>query len=405
LAQRKVGWTAETILLGSGVFGNIAMSALSPALPKIEQAFGGVAADYQTKLIVSATGLGVIVVSPFTGVLAAAYAIFLVFGLMGMVLPTLPMIIASRFVTGAAGAVIVALGLILIGDVYDGRPRERRIGASHALGALALAALIPLAGFLADIQWRLAFLIHLAAVPMLLLALGAGELGRADQDRKVAAATASPSRIPAAVWIILPLALLAGGIGYSVQIFVPFHLRDIGAHSAGVAGVMLAVTLVTSVATSFLYADVRRFASIPVVFAMTMGGWALGLAVTALTSTVLGTLVGMGIVGLAGGLVGPNIFSAVSATTADSARAHSVGIVKGVYYFGPFFGPTMLQLLHLQGEAETALLSLSTTGAVLAVVCLLVGFLARHRLRATSADAAEANLNAAFEAELDSERG
>jgi MFS family permease len=420
VAERKVEWRLETILLGSGVFGNIAMSTLSPALPKIEQAFGGAEADYLTKMLVSATGLGVIMVSPFTGTLArrfgrkavvvGAYAVFLVFGLIGMLLPTLPLIIASRFVAGASGAVIVAMGLILIGDFYLERPRERRIGASHAIGALVLAALVPAAGFLADINWRLAFLIHFAALPMLLLAMTSRDLAGADSAPQAVSADggARAGRIPKAVWIILLLALFAGGIGYSVQIFVPFHLRDIGARSAGLAGVMLAVTLVTSMATSFLYAELRRFVSVPVVFAIVFGGWALGLGVTAQTTTVMGTLVGMGITGLAGGLVGPNMFSAVSALTTDSARAHSIGLVKGVYYFGPFFGPTMLQLLSLQQHAETALLALSATGTGLAAICLLVGLVAARRtggrLAKEPAARTEAQLGAAFEAELEDDR-
>jgi MFS family permease len=418
VADRKVGWTAETILLGSGVFGNIAMSSLSPALPKIEQAFGGAEADYLTKMLVSATGLGVIMVSPFTGtlvrrfgrraVLVGAYAVYLVFGLMGMVLPTLPLIIASRFVAGATGAVIVAMGLILIGDFYQDRPRERRIGASHAIGALVLALLVPVAGFLADVNWRLAFLIHLPALPMLLVATASRDLASADRVVQAAGkAGRRAGRLPAAVWLILLLALFAGGIGYSVQIFVPFHLRDIGAHSAGLAGIMLAVTLVTSVATSFLYAEVRRFVSAPAVFAIVMGGWALGLGITAVTTTVLGTLIGMGVTGLAGGLVGPNMFSAVSALTKDdAARAHSVGLVKGIYYFGPFFGPSMLQLLSLQTHAETALLSLSAVGASVALVCLAAAFVARRRgpLAAELLAATEGQVGAAYEAELESDR-
>jgi MFS family permease len=421
VSERTVEWRLETILLGSGVFGNIAMSTLSPALPKIEQAFGGAEADYLTKMLISATGLGVIMVSPFTGTLArrfgrravvvGAYAIFLVFGMLGMLLPTLPLIIATRFVAGAAGAVIVAMALILIGDFYLERPRERRIGASHAIGAVVLAALVPVAGFLADINWRLSFVIHLAALPMLLLALTSRDLADAARSAEAVSAggDARSARFPPAVWLILLLALFAGGIGYSVQIFVPFHLRDIGAHSAGLAGVMLAVTLVTSMTTSFLYAEVRRFISVPVVFAIVFGGWALGLGVTAVTTTVMGTLIGMGITGLAGGLVGPNMFSAVSALTTDSARAHSIGVVKGIYYFGPFFGPTMLQLLSLQKHPETALLSLSATGATLAAICLVAGFISARGRRGALApepvEATEAQLDSAYEAELESDRG
>ena len=412
MSERKVRWPVETILLGSGMFGNIAMSTLSPALPKIELSFGGAEVAYLTKLLVSATGLGVIVASPFTGtlvrrfgrrsVVAGAYAIFLVFGLAGMILPSLPMIIASRFVTGGAGAIIVAMALILIGDFYEGRPRERRIGASHAIGALLIAGLIPIAGYLADISWRLAFLVHIVALPMLMIALGSRELIGVKAEAPVAPGTKA-ARIPPAVWAIMLLTLMAGGIGYSVQIFMPFHLRGIGAHSAGLAGTMLGICVLASVLTSFLYAEVRRFVSVTAVFAMVMFGWSLGLAITALTVTVTGTLIGMIVVGLAGGLVGPNIFSAVSALTTDSARSHSVGMTKGIYYFGPFFGPTVLQLLSLQSHPDEALTALSIFASALGVLCLVIAAVLFSRGKRGS-DAPSAELDAAFEAELEADR-
>jgi MFS family permease len=416
MTERRVGWTTETLLLGSGVFGNVAMSTLSPALPKIEAHFANVPdADYLTKLTISAVGLGVILISPFTGtlvrllgrnrVLAGAYAALVIFGLAGMFLPTLPLIIASRFFAGGAGAVIVAMGLILIGDFYEGRPRERRMGASHAIGALLLAGLMPIAGFLADINWRLAFLVHLVALPMLLFALMSPDLRknhRAEAARAAATSTRSfrPSRM---VVLFMVLTLLAGGIAYSVQIFVPFHLKGIGANSAGLAGTMLGVSVLASVTTSFAYAEIRRWLSVPMVFVLVFIGWSAGLATVAATVTVTGTLIGMAAIGLAGGLVGPNIFTAVSALTADTERAHSVGIVKGVYYFGPFFGPTMLQILSLHDHPETALSALAIFSAGLAVVCLVAAPIARSMGR-TSAARTQAAMAAALVAELKADR-
>jgi MFS family permease len=417
LAERRVRWTAETVLLGSGVFGNIAMSTLSPALPKIEASFASVPdADYLTKLLVSATGLGVIVASPFTGMLVrkfgrrgvtlGAYAMFLFFGMVGMILPSLPMIIASRFFAGGAGAIIVAMGLILIGDFYEGRPRERRIGASHAIGAFLLAMIMPVAGFLADINWRLSFLVHLAALPMLLFVFASPELSKPPlASAAQVKADLAKGRIPFSVFVILLLTLMAGGIGYSVQIFVPFHLKGIGANSAGLAGTMLAISVIASMVTSFLYAELRRWLSVSLVFALAMFGWFLGLGTTAMTTTVTGTFVGMAIIGLGGGLIGPNIFTAVSALTTDSVRTHAVGIIKGIYYFGPFFGPTMLQLLSLHAEPETALLSLSIFAGGLGILCLIVGIAIRAtRTGPTDPAATEEALDAAFEAELKADR-
>jgi MFS family permease len=403
-AERRMPGRAEAVLLASGMFGNVAMSCISPALPKIERAFAGVDnVEYLTKLTVSAVGLGVILISPMTGflvrrfgrqrVMVGAYLVFLLVGTAGFLLPSLPLLIASRFITGAAGAVIVATGLILIGDHYQGAARERRIGASHAIGALLVGIVVQLAGFLADLNWRYAFFVHLAALPMLLFALSSPELDRPE----VAAAPVNkdaPDRLPPVIWLIALVTLMAGAIGYSVQIFTPFHLRNIGADSAALAGTTIVITLIASILTSLVYGEIRRFLSPAAVFALGFFGWSAGLALTAWSTSVTGVLLAMAVIGLGGGVMGPNIFSLVSAVTPDGARPRAIGLMKGIYYFGPFVGPTALQLLDLHRRAETALFSLSIFGAVFGAACLVGAGV----LRGPRGDP-EAQIRAAFEAE------
>jgi MFS family permease len=409
---RRLPLRAEAVLLGSGMFGNVAMSALSPSLPKIEAAFAGTPnVEYLTKMSISAVGLGVILTAPFTGwliqrfgrraVLIWAYLVFTAAGLAGMALPTLPLIIASRFVAGGAGVVIVTMALILIGDHYEGRARERRIGASHAIGALLVGLAIQAAGFLGDVNWRYAFLIHLTALPLFLCVLASPELVRREAAVATPAAAApvrrSPARLPPATWLIVFVAVVAGAIGYSVQIFTPFHLRNIGADSAALAGTAIVVTVVASMLTSLIYADIRRFLSPAAVFAVGFAGWGTGLAMTALADTVTSVMIAMGIIGLAGGVMGPNIFSLLSAVTPEASRPRAIGLTKGVYYFGPFVGPTALQLLSLHRDAETALLSLGAFGIGFGVLCLLGGALFKVPDSGRPAE----DLNVALEAEAD----
>jgi MFS family permease len=385
----RLPWRVEAVLLGSGMYGNVAMSALSPALPKIAQSFSGLShPEYWAKMAVSAVGLGVILISPFTGslvgrfgrrpVMVGAYIAFLIFGLSGMFIPSLPLLIVTRFITGGAGAVAVATGLILIGDHYAGLPRERRIGMSHAVGALLTGLAIQIAGFLADIDWHYAFLVHLTALPLLFLALASPEL---DKPEIPGAARPPAGRLPPFMWLIGLTALVAGGIGYSVQIFTPFHLRNIGANSSALAGTAIVITLIGSMVTALFYGEVRRWLSASTVFAVAFLGWSAGLAMTALTHTVSSTLAAMAIIGLSGGIIGPNIFALISEVTPDPERPRAIGLAKGIYYFGPFIGPATLQLLSLQNQAETALISLAVFGTGFAALCWVTGFIFRASQR------------------------
>jgi MFS family permease len=373
----KTKTSTEIALLGAGLFGNLAMSVLSPALPVIQAHFAGEPnVAYLTKFLVSAVGLATIAVSLFAGmlvdrfgrrrVLLGSYALFVIAGTIGMWLPTLPSIIISRVFAGAAGALIVTTGITLIADIYQGRPRERRIGMNHAIGALALGLLVPLAGYLADFNWRWAFLIHLIGLPMLACVYFSHDLGRLDRRMQVRAR--GGARFPESTLALGLLTLVAGAIGYSVQIYVPFHLRLIGSASAATAGAMFAITVLFSVTTSFMYAEVRRWVAPMGIFCIVFLGWCAGLTTVALSTSVLGVGAGMAITGLAGGLLGPNLFATAAAATTDANRARTIGLIKGIYYAGPFVGPTALHWVDQRQGPDGALLTLAATAGLMCIV-------------------------------------
>jgi MFS family permease len=383
----RLDWQTETVLLCSGAFANIAMSSLAPAIPSIGRELGDTGGAAIASLLFSAAGLGVIVFSPLTGAiirrfggrtsLAGAYIAFAVAGTAGIMLPNIPLIAVSRFIAGGAGAMIVALGLILIGDAYEGRPRERRIGAYHAMASLALAIIMPFAGLMADINWRLVFLVHLLALPMIGLAIGGkslrGEFGRAKPVSNI-------SRGP---WLNAPLAALlavsavAGAIIFSIQIYMPLHLHSTAGGTGLVIGFSLSASVVTMLLTSLLYAEIRRFVAIVPIFLISLLILALGLFVVAETATVAGTVFGMAITGIAGGLFGPNLFTAVSVCAPPEGRAHAIGFTKALYYFGPFAGPVCLQMAGLSGDPDASLQALAIASALLGMACLCLAPLMR----------------------------
>jgi MFS family permease len=385
----RAGWVAETVLLGSGVFANIASSVLIPALPLIEDSFAGEPdAALLTKMIVSAASIATIFVSMFAGalvarfgrrrVLIAAYGVFVVAGVAGMWLPSLVAIIVSRVFVGAAGALIVALGITLIGDFYDAAPRDRRIGVSHAVGALLIGLLVPFAGYLSDFDWRWAFLIHLFGLPLLACVVASRDLERLDARMAERRAEARPrARIPPLVWALGALTLCAGMVGYSSQIYAPFHLRHIGAYTGAAAGVMFAVSLMSSVVSSILYAEVRRWLSPLALFGLVFIGWSAGLALLAQSHDLVSAGWAMAVIGFAGGALGPNLFSVVSAITSEEARPHSVGLIKGIYFSGPFVGPAAMQLIYQRNGVDAALVTLAAIAAGVFVVCAILAV--RHR--------------------------
>lgn len=387
MSDRPVHWSTEVLLVCSGMFAPLAMSALSPVLPKIKAAFGGTPdAAFMAKGTVMIVGIAMIIASPLTGwlvrrfgprnLLAACYGLFMVAGVLGMALPSLEAIIATRLIVGGAAAVIVALAISLIGTLYEGRARERRIGAIHGIGAALLAMLIPLAGYLGDVGgWRMAFLVHLIALPFLALTFASPDLTSVRQT------LAAPSRSGSSIRPILGIglvAILAGSITFSIPVFEPFRLVDIGVHSSTVAGMMFSITVGFSVASSLAFGELRRFLPNAVLFLFAFGFWATGLSIVATATTIPGIASGMMIVGLGGGLVGPTIFSLVTSLSSDADRARNTGIVKGVYYAGPFLGPSTLHFMFPDAPAAASLFALASLAGTLAVAACLMATRARR---------------------------
>jgi len=155
-----------------------------------------------------------------------------------------------------------------------------------------------------------------------------------------------------------------------VQIYVPFHLRLIGSASAAMAGAMFSITVLSSITTSFLYAEVRRWVVPTGIFCVVFLGWSAGLATITSSTSVLGVGVGMAVTGLAGGLLGPNLFSVVAAVTTDANRPRTVGLIKGIYYAGPFIGPTALHVVDQRHGPDGALLALAVTAGLLCILML-----------------------------------
>jgi MFS family permease len=394
--QGKLRWPAEIVLLGSGVFGALALSALSPVLPEIQQAFRTTPnAAFWTKAVVTVDGIAMLA-APFAGIAAArlggprrlmiaCYLLFLVAGLGGAFMPGLTSLIFMRFLVGVAGAMLITLAITLIGENFEGRARELRIGANHATGALLIGLMVPLAGWLGDVSgWRAAFAVHLLAMPFLLCVLASPELSRPLH----APSTAPVSR---AGWLeVLPIALVglvAGSIALSVPIFLPFHLREIGVKSAAVSGLMFMLVAGCSVLSSLSFGLLRRFMPRPAVFFLSFGLWAVGLATAGLAATLPIVAAGVIVIGFGGGLMQPSIFSLLATMSAPSVRARNNGILKACFYGGPFIGTSLLQLLLGHYPAGLSLLALGGLAAVLALgaFAALIGSYAGPALRRLSA--------------------
>lgn len=97
---------------------------------------------------------------------------FAVASLLCGVAPSIETLIAARALQGVGGALLMPGSLALISASFHGEDRAAAVGAWSGLGGVAAAAGPLLGGWLADIDWRLVFLVNVpVAVGVVVVAL------------------------------------------------------------------------------------------------------------------------------------------------------------------------------------------------------------------------------------------
>ncbi|MGH9025308.1 MAG: MFS transporter [Acidimicrobiia bacterium] len=153
--------------------GIMANTLIAPALPDIEREFdpSGLALG----AIVALASLPGILMAPLVGVLADRFGrrhvvvpclvVFAAGGMVGMVAPSLTVLLTGRLLQGIGAAGLVNLAVVILGDRFDGFARDRAIGRNAAVLTVGLGAFPIIGGVLTSLGgWRLAFAPYSAAL-------------------------------------------------------------------------------------------------------------------------------------------------------------------------------------------------------------------------------------------------
>jgi MFS family permease len=170
-----------TLLLAS-MMTMMAGAVVSPSLPQIAEVFADVKhSAILTRLVITLPALFIAFSSPIYGRLSDKFGrknlfmfsllLYALGGSSGYYLENIYLILLGRVLLGIAVGGIMTLTLALIGDNFRDRERTAFIGLRGAFTGLGGVFFIVIAGWLADIQWQLPFLIYLYAIPILFLVI------------------------------------------------------------------------------------------------------------------------------------------------------------------------------------------------------------------------------------------
>jgi len=151
----------------------LAPTVIAPALPRVVEAFRGVPhVDLLAKLMLTLPALFIAVGAPLAGaivdrfgrmgLLRGCLALYGFAGAAGYVLDDLYAILASRALLGVAIAGSMTTLTALVGDYFHGEERARFASLQSMSMSLGAMVFVGVGGLLADVSWRLVFLVYLA---------------------------------------------------------------------------------------------------------------------------------------------------------------------------------------------------------------------------------------------------
>lgn len=331
-------------------------ATIAPSLPLMREHFADVAnADYWVRLVLTAPALFVALGAPFAGVvidrvgrrplLALALLVYGLAGTSGLWLNSIGLILVGRALLGMSVAGIMTTATTLIADYYTGQTRTNFLGLQAAFMALGGVVFLSVGGFLADVNWRLPFLIYIVALGFLPLVL----LFLPEPKRSPPSSTApgtAPVPIPWALMILTySMALLAQAVFYMIPVQLPFYLRELTQATASQSGLAIAFATLFTAISSLSYQRIKarlNFMSIYEVAFLSMG---VGYGVISLANGYAVVLLGLAIAGLGLGLLLPNMNLCLTSISPEVLRGRTLSGLTTCFFLGQFLSPLISQPL------------------------------------------------------------
>jgi MFS family permease len=377
-------------------------ATIAPSLPAMRAYFSGVEnVEYWVKLVLTVPALFIVIGAPISGLivdrlgrkslLVASTILYGFAGSSGFLLNSIGRILMGRALLGLAVAGVMTSVTTLIADYYIGQARANFMGLQAAFMAFGGVLFLSSGGFLADLNWRLPFLIYLFAfiiLPFIVVLLyeprrtnvGIGNAGIGTVQESDRFTSDSVLRINAPPVPIKLLTLIYGVavfmqvIFYLIPVQLPFYLQNLTKASATQSGLAIAFATLFSAFASMLYGRIKarlHFVSILTLAFALMG---LGYSIIGLANSYEQVLIGLAVAGIGLGFLMPNLTVWLSAESPEALRGRLLGGLTTFFFLGQFLSPILSQPVSQQvGLGNTYRLA----GGLLLLLALI--FLAMRR--------------------------
>lgn len=355
---RSVSRLGVGTLLGVSTLTIMAGATISPALPAMQSAFSATPnAEVLVQLVLTMPALFIAVGAPITGavvdrlgrtkLLFFSTILYGVSGGAGFVLDSLYLILVSRALLGIAVAGVMVASTTLIADYFDGERRDTVMGWQGAFITAGGVVFLTLGGVLADIEWRVPFLIYISAfglLPLILLTLNEPEVNRSD-ERSVTdldAARALIKTLPIrTLGVIYTVALIGMVVFYLIPVQLPFYLTSVTAATGTLIGIGIAISNVSGGITSSQFDQFRKQFNHHAIVGIVFGLIGIGYVIIGTSQSYLVIVIGLFVVGAGLGLLIPNLNVWATNAVDGQYRGRALGGITSMIFLGQFISPLM----------------------------------------------------------------
>lgn len=371
----------KATLLGISTLTVMAGATIAPSLPAMREHFASVSnADYLVRLALTLPALFIALGAPAVGVLIdrlgrkpLLITVLLLYGIAGssgFVLDSLGMILVGRALLGISVAGIMTTSITLIADYYEGPTRAQFLGLQAGFMGLGGVVFLTVGGFLADVNWRLPFLIYLVALALAPCAM----LVLPEPDRTHTGpqdATQPPQTLPIGLIVLTySIAFLTQIVFYLIPVQLPFYLKQLFQANASQAGLAIALATLLSAAASLNYRQFKARLSFVAIYGIAFLNMALGYLLISMGTTFAVVLLGLAIAGSGLGLLMPNMNLCLTQVTPDAMRGRVLSGITTSFFLGQFLSPLVSQPLS---QAIGLGATYATAGGMMLVMTIVTG--------------------------------
>ena len=380
-------WQVKVTLLLVSSLTIMSMITISASLPDMTKAFSALPnAENLVKLTLSFPALFIALTAIIAGkfidkfgrlrLLNAALILYAIAGSSGYWLDNIYIILAGRALLGICVGITMTIATTLIADYYQGKSRQKFAGLQIAVMSLGGIMFVTLGGVLADISWRVPFLLYL--FPLLILPMTSLFL-KEPKTLHIAKSKDTSVKSPKIIWLVFINIMIMWILFFIIPVQIPFYLKSIGIEKNTLIGIAIASTTFFSVISSLSFSRIKDRLSYQQVFGIGYLLMALSFASISYGGSYGMVMIGMLLAGLGMGLMIPNANVWVMQLAPEQIRGQEIGRLTTFWFMGQFLSPIIL-LPFLNIISQSQLFSILTYVILsLSIGFFLYGFLNKKR--------------------------